>query len=112
VSNLAVLTGLDPHVVADLDEDEFHALTRAVEQREQSQSWTSVNEGLAAAVEALWAILARLNAGVPMVQAKRLAKPHDFGRFPRPEWVKGGGGKPKEIVVRSPAEAARMMRKG
>lgn len=109
MSDLAVLAGLDPRAVASLDEDEFHAMIRAVRERERAHAWTSVNEGIAACAEALWIIIARLNAGVPTVQVKRLGKPKDPGSYPRPDWINAG--KPREVVFTSVADAIRMMRR-
>jgi hypothetical protein len=65
---------------------------------------------MASTVEALWAILARLEAGIGVVQLKHTGKPKDLGEYPRPEWVgKSSGG---EVVVTSVAEAIRIMRGG
>lgn len=110
MSNLAVTAGLDPSRVADLDEDEFVALQRAVTEHEKARMWTNTNEALAAAVEALWAILARLQAGVPVVQVQKAKKPKDYGTYPRPAWLKRA--EPKELVVTNVAEAVRFMRGG
>lgn len=108
MSDLAVLARLDPRSVAELDEDEFHALVRSVRERERTLSWTSTHEGIAACVEALWAIIARLDAGIATVQVAKTRKPKDFGRYPRPSWVKSE--KPREVVFTSVADAIRMMR--
>lgn len=110
MSDLAVLTRLDPRTVADLDEDEFRALIRSVEQRERSQAWGNLHEAMASAVEALWTIIARLDAGIPTVQVQKTRKPKDYGRYPRPSWVQGV--KPKEIVFKSVGDAVRQMKGG
>jgi hypothetical protein len=111
VSSLAVLARLDPRSVADLDEDEFGALVDAVKEREQHRAWTNLNEQLAAVVEALWSIQARLEAGVTTVQVKRTRKPKDPGQYPRPAWL--APSKPKDTVVfTSMRDALRMMKGG
>lgn len=121
MSSLAVLTGLDPRVVADLDEDDFDSLTRAVEKRERSASWTNTNEQLAAVVEALWMLIARLDAGIATVSVHTTKKPKDLGTYPRPEWVRVLKAKAESraaqdesgvVVVTKVGDALRMMKKG
>lgn len=97
--------------VADLDEDEFRALRAAVEDKQRMEAWTNLHEAVAASCEALWAILGRLDAGIPVVQIQKTTKPKDFGRFPRPSWVEPPPDE-KELVVTSMADALRVMRGG
>jgi hypothetical protein len=109
---LAVLAGLSPRQVADLDEDEFIALQTAVEEREKDIAWGNLHEVVASAVEALWAILARLNGGIPTVNIRAVQKAEDTGPYPRPEWVDQPDENGGEIVVTSVADALRMMKGG
>lgn len=77
-----------PGAVADLDEDELEALIEAVREREQENAWGNLHEICASIVEALWAIGARMDGGLPVVltkQSKEVGKPD---RYPRPKWIK------------------------
>lgn len=107
---MAILAGLHPRQVADLDEDEYDSLVGAVERRQREADWGNLHEAVAAAVEALWAILARLDAGIATISVAKTQRPADPGRFPRPDWVDETDD-PDEIVVGSPAEALRLMRR-
>lgn len=99
--------------MADLDEDEYDALLGAVQERQQSEAWGNLHEAVAAAVEALWMILARLDAGIPTVQIEKSGKPAEMGAFPRPSWVEDRApAEPLELVVTSPAEAFRVLKGG
>lgn len=109
MTRLAVATGLDPRVVADLDQDEFNALAEAVLDEDRRNAWTATNEALAAVVEALWMILARLEAGIGVVEVRQTKRPKDLGRYPRPDWIK-----PRDpdgvVVVTHVGDALRMMK--
>lgn len=113
MTNVAVLAGLDPRVVADYDEDEFQALTNAIRDRAEIASWTNLHEILCSVVESIWQLSAQIDAGLKVVNIKGTTKPADPGRYKRPKWVEPDGGKDDGvIVVRSPAEAMRMMKAG
>lgn len=113
MTQLAVLAGLDPRVVADCDEDEFKALAEAVREKHRMDSWTNTHEVLAAAVEALWSVLAQLQAGIPVVQVRTTKKAREPEPYPRPEWVKPAGTSDDGVVVvASPGDALRMMKAG
>jgi hypothetical protein len=88
VTRLAVHAGLSPRVVGDLDEDEYHALVRAVTEHDQERAWSNREELLAGAVEVLGAIHNQLAAGVRTVMVKDIGKPEEVQSVPRPPWVK------------------------
>ena len=69
-----------------------------------------LHETVAASVTALWAILARLDAGLATVSVSRTSPPRDYGEYPRPSWVEPP--KPAEVVVSHVADALRLMRGG
>ncbi len=105
---LAVLTGRPLAEIADLDEDEHEVLVQIVKEARQYEAWGSQHEVMACAVEALWAILARLEAGIGVVQLQRTSTPRELERFPRPKWIEDSQ-RPKEVVTRSVREALGMM---
>ena len=74
--------------MADLDEDEFYALDRAVRDRLRDESWTNTHELLATIAHAIWQVSARLDAGVPVGMVAQLPKPEEPEQYPRPEWIK------------------------
>lgn len=63
---------------------------------------------LAATVEAQWAVLARLDAGILVVTGDQTRKPHEYGSYPRPDWIRPA--EPKEIVVHHVADALHLLR--
>lgn len=93
-----------------MDEDEVAALSTAVNDRAREQSWTNLHEVTAAAVEALWAVLARLDGGVATVAVQETRQAHDYGTYPRPEWLKPV--EPQELVVHHVGDVVRLMRGG
>lgn len=97
-----------PDVVADLDEDGVRYLAEAVADRERDQAWTNTEELLAAVVEALWAVLSRLEAGIGTVSMKRTRKVEERDPYPRPDWIKPA--EPPEIVVTHPGDAIRILK--
>lgn len=98
-------------MVAEFDEDEFLALVEAIREQQHITSWTNLHEVMAAAVEALWAVLGRLDAGIPVVNTRSTKKPHDYGRYPRPEWVQSTSKSDDGVlVVSSPGAALRIMK--
>lgn len=99
-------------MVAELDEDEFVALLEAVNARRRDESWTNVNEGLAAVCEAVWELTAVVNAGIPAVMVSQTRKVAQVEPYPRPDWLKPAKAAPKEIVVTRVADAVRLMKKG
>lgn len=76
---------------------------------EKQRAWTSLHEVQAATVEALWAVLARLDAGIPVVQVKATKKPERAQQYPRPDWIthKDSEG---VVVVKHVGDALRMMK--
>ena len=110
MTRLAVQAGLDPRHVGDFDEDELLSLVEAVDEIQQERAWTNLHEGVAACVEALWAMLARLEAGIAVVQVKQTHKPAQPERYPRPDWISGS--EPNEIVVTHVGDAIRIMKGG
>jgi hypothetical protein len=99
--------------VADLDEDEYYALLDVVEERRREESWGNTQELLAATVEALWTVCARLDAGIAVVQVARTERPNQPPPYPRPSWMADAPqAKPVELVFRSPADAFRVLKGG
>jgi hypothetical protein len=102
--------------VAELDEDEYGAVVEALQDKDRAEQWANLHELQAATVEALWAILSRLDAGVVTVAANQTKAPKDRGRYPRPQWVTDddpeGDDEGDVIVVHHVADAVHMMRKG
>lgn len=115
MTEAALWAGMSPAQVAELDADEFDALIAAINDKRRADSWTSLHESVAAVVEALWAILGRLEAGVGTMPVAKLNKPQDRGAYPRPEWVSGVeraqvGGDDGVLVVTSVREALNLMK--
>lgn len=105
---------MTPDAVADLDEDEFMALTDAVREREQQHEWGNLHEAVATVAEGIWDLHARLDAGIPVVMVQRNDQPREQDRYPRPTWIKDDERADDDgvIVVQHVSEALRLIRGG
>lgn len=91
----------------ELEHDELEEIAEFTRTRDQQDAWGNVGELLAKQTELLAAILARLNAGTPVVMVKRAGKTADPYEVERPPWMETP--KTAEQVV-SPREFFQMMR--
>ncbi|GAB3622585.1 hypothetical protein GCM10027418_06670 [Mariniluteicoccus endophyticus] len=71
----------------ELEVDELEEVAEFARERDQHNAWGNVGELLAKQTELLAAILARLNAGVPVVLTKRPGKVRDPYEVERPPWM-------------------------
>lgn len=86
----------------ELDDDDLEVIGEEC----RAATWTQDTELLASILEMLAGVLARLNAGVPVVMQEKTGKVKPV-RVPRPDWLLPG--EPAVTVV-TPAEMFRRFR--
>ncbi len=87
MARISALTGVDPGFLLNLDEQQLAAVQEVAVEESRRRSWTNDTELLASVVDLLAAILARLNAGIPVGMVKKLSTPSTPTRVKRPVWT-------------------------
>lgn len=87
-ARISVRTGIGVRDLFELEADEFEALSDALVEWDQQQSWAAAEELLASQTELLFAVLTELRVGVPTIAVKKQGRRPDMYEHPRPDWVK------------------------
>lgn len=116
LARLSSLTGLGLADLGEMSESQLVAVQEVALEEQQRRAWSQDTELLATAVELLQAILARLDAGIPVGLTKGLGKPAEPPTIKRPEWVKAPPEADPSVargdeVVMSPREFFASMRR-
>lgn len=92
-------TGAPLASILSLEEDEWEALSQALVEKQQRDSWGNSEELMASLLERLDTLLAFAESGLPVIQVEKSRKMRKPTEVPRPAWLEEAEAEEREAAT-------------